>query len=199
MKYLIVQPWGSGPSRFEQATIVSEHATAAEAFAELDRLRSGYAIRISLGMRRARCSWWMRSAVWSHHQAHEGWHRMELTVTQGRILSLLKRTTDPGLRIIRAIASALDLEEREVEVALLKLAAGNHVRMHRETGTDAWQIREIPSEDGPNAMRVNGDGGPRTVGELVAVLWTLHGATEALVRCTHGARPSSWRRSAAKI
>jgi hypothetical protein len=34
--FRIVQPWG--PDKARQATIISEHATAAEAFAEIDRL-----------------------------------------------------------------------------------------------------------------------------------------------------------------
>jgi hypothetical protein len=34
--YRIVQPWGRDSAR--EATLISEHATAAEAFAELDRL-----------------------------------------------------------------------------------------------------------------------------------------------------------------
>ena len=36
--FRIVQPWG--PDRVRQATVISEHATAAEAFAEIDRLAS---------------------------------------------------------------------------------------------------------------------------------------------------------------
>lgn len=34
--YRIVQPWGR--DRTGEATLISEHATAAEAFAEIDRL-----------------------------------------------------------------------------------------------------------------------------------------------------------------
>jgi hypothetical protein len=37
MPYRVVQPWG--PNRTVEATLISEHATAAEAFAEIDRLR----------------------------------------------------------------------------------------------------------------------------------------------------------------
>jgi hypothetical protein len=34
--YRVIQPWG--PDKGRQATLISEHATAAEAFAEIDRL-----------------------------------------------------------------------------------------------------------------------------------------------------------------
>jgi hypothetical protein len=34
--FRVVQPWG--PNRAVEATLISEHATAAEAFAEIDRL-----------------------------------------------------------------------------------------------------------------------------------------------------------------
>jgi hypothetical protein len=47
MKFYIVQPYASGPSRFQQATVVSEHATAAEAYAEL-RAHRGKAARLGL-------------------------------------------------------------------------------------------------------------------------------------------------------
>ncbi len=38
MTFRIVQPWG--PDKARQATLISEHATAAEAFREIDRLAS---------------------------------------------------------------------------------------------------------------------------------------------------------------
>jgi hypothetical protein len=36
MLFRVVQPWG--PDKGRQATLISEHSTAAEAFAEIDRL-----------------------------------------------------------------------------------------------------------------------------------------------------------------
>jgi hypothetical protein len=38
MSFYIVQPYVSGPDRFHKATIVRSFNTAAEAFAELDRV-----------------------------------------------------------------------------------------------------------------------------------------------------------------
>jgi hypothetical protein len=38
MNYRVVQPWG--PNRAKEATLISEHATVADAFAEIDRLRA---------------------------------------------------------------------------------------------------------------------------------------------------------------
>lgn len=38
MAYRVVQPWG--PDKAVQATLISEHVTAAGAFAEIDRLAS---------------------------------------------------------------------------------------------------------------------------------------------------------------
>jgi hypothetical protein len=38
MPFRVVQPWG--PDKARQATLISEHATAAEAFREIDRLAS---------------------------------------------------------------------------------------------------------------------------------------------------------------
>jgi hypothetical protein len=37
-RFRVVQPWGSDKAR--QSTVISEHATAAEAFREIDRLAS---------------------------------------------------------------------------------------------------------------------------------------------------------------
>ena len=36
--YFVVQPYSDGPDRLTTATVLSEHATAAEAFTELERL-----------------------------------------------------------------------------------------------------------------------------------------------------------------
>jgi hypothetical protein len=36
--FRVVQPWG--PNKARQSTVISEHATAAEAFREIDRLAS---------------------------------------------------------------------------------------------------------------------------------------------------------------
>ena len=76
-----------------------------------------------------------------------------MTENQTRILTLLKTAGDPVLRTIREMASVLGLAEREVETALLQLAAAKRVRMRREDGKDAWHIRDTPPPPADNSQK----------------------------------------------